>query len=81
MSASTRVEAGATTWRIGWVTPAEDFAAFGQSDQAAAAFVDTFASGAPAAGEVIIDGERWARLGDADARSARWSAAAAPTET
>ena len=68
VSASTRVDAGATTWRIGWITPAEDFAAVGQSDQAAAAFVDAFASGAPAAGEVIIDGVRWARLGDPDAK-------------
>ena len=67
VSASTRVDAGATTWRIGWVTPAEDFAAFGQSDQGAAAFVDTFAAGAPAGGEVLIDGRRWARLGDPQA--------------
>ena len=68
VSASTRVDTGATTWRTGWITPAEDFAAVGQSDRAAAAFVDTFASGAPAAGEVIIDGMRWARLGDPDTK-------------
>ena len=67
VSASTRVDAGATTWRIGWITPAEDFAAVGQSDQPTAAFVDAFASDAPAAGEAIIDGQRWARLGDPQA--------------
>src|SRR5688572_8920660 len=67
VSASTRVDAGATTWRVGWITPAGDFAAVGQSDQPAAAFVDTFAADAPAAGEALIDGQRWARLGDAEA--------------
>ena len=67
VSASTRVDAGATTWRIGWITPAEDFAAVGQSDRPAADFVDAFAAGGPAAGEALIDGQRWARLGDPQA--------------
>ena len=67
VSASTRVEGGATTWRIGWITPTEDFAALGQSDQSPAAFVDSFAVSAAASGEVLIDGERWARLGDSAA--------------
>jgi hypothetical protein len=65
VSASTRVEGAGTIWRIGWVTPADDFAAFGQSDQPSAAFVDTFASGAAASGEAVIAGQRWARLGGA----------------
>jgi len=67
VSASTRVEAGAATWRIGWVTPADDFAAFAQSDQPSAAFVASFASDAPPSGDILIDGARWARLGDSAA--------------
>lgn len=53
---------GETTWRIGWVTPEDDFAALYQSDGDSDDVLERFAPGARPAGETVIAGERWTTL-------------------
>lgn len=53
---------GETTWRIGWVTPDDDFAALHQSDGDSDDVLERFAPWARPAGETVIGGERWTTL-------------------
>lgn len=55
-------EPDASSWHMGYVTPADEYAALEQSDGPAEPFVARFAAGATPAGEVQIGGRTWLRL-------------------
>lgn len=70
-SARTDQPASAVTWHVGFVTPSGDYAALEQSDGDPRAFIDSFASGAHAAGPATIGTATWRRLegGDPEPRA------------
>ncbi len=65
-------EDGGLTWHIGFVTPRGDYAGLDQSDgPPAREFVDRFAEGSRATGDVRIEGRTWQRRegGDPEPRA------------
>ena len=70
-SARTTNAGPAVTWHVGFVTPADDYAALEQSDGNPAAFVRQFADGGDGAGSVVIGTATWRRVegGDPEPRA------------
>jgi Protein of unknown function (DUF4245) len=60
-SARLEREGDAVTWHLGFVTPADEYAAVGQSDGDRAEFLDRQSNGGQAQGSVEIGGVRWDR--------------------
>ena len=77
-AASARLQTGAdgATWRIGYVTPEDDFAVVAQSDRPAEVFVTEESRGGGPDGSQAIGGADWQRLGGAEGdRRTLWHAA------
>jgi hypothetical protein len=70
-SARTTSAGPAVTWHVGFVTPADDYAALEQSDGSPASFVRQFADGGERAGNVVIGSATWRRVegGDPEPRA------------
>ena len=70
-SARTTRAGAAVTWHVGFVTPADDYAALEQSDGNPAAFVRQFVDGGDRAGSVVIGTVTWRRVegGDPEPRA------------
>ena len=70
-SARTTRAGAAVTWHVGFVTPADDYAALEQSDGNPAAFVRQFADGGDRAGSVVLGTATWRRVegGDPEPRA------------
>ena len=70
-SARTTRAGAAVTWHVGFVTPADDYAALEQSDGNPAPFVRQFADGGDRAGSVVIGTATWRRVegGDPEPRA------------
>ena len=61
-SARTTRAGPAVTWHVGFVTPADDYAALEQSDGSPAAFVREFSDGGDRTGSVVIGSATWRRV-------------------
>ena len=70
-SARTANAGPAVTWHVGFVTPADDYAALEQSDGNPAGCVRQFADGGDPAGSVVIGSATWRRVegGDPEPRA------------
>ena len=70
-SARTTRAGAAVTWHVGFVTPADDYAALEQSDGNPAVFVRQFVDGGDRAGSVVIGTVTWRRVegGDPEPRA------------
>lgn len=70
-SARTTRAGTAVTWHVGFVTPADDYAALEQSDGLPATFVRQFAGSGHRAGSVVIGAATWRRIegGDPEPRA------------
>ena len=70
-SARTTRAGAAVTWHVGFVTPADDYAALEQSDGNPATFVRQVADGGDRAGSVVIGTATWRRVegGDPEPRA------------
>ena len=70
-SARTTNAGPAVTWHVGFVTPADDYAALEQSDGNPASFVRQFADGGDGAGSLVIGRATWRRVegGDPEPRA------------
>jgi len=70
-SARTTRAGTAVSWHVGFVTPADDYAALEQSDGRPAAFIREFSAGGKPAGSEVIGGATWRRVegGDPEPRA------------
>jgi hypothetical protein len=80
-SARTGRAGDAYTWHLGFVTPADDYAALEQSDGDPEGFLDHIVGNADAAGTVQIGGASWRRLEDGEHEPRALVLDAAPVTT